>query len=78
MTEDEAKTKRCCGGRDCGSPGPDGATMCIGSACMAWNWTRWLIPGGRALGGGKVEASESSWALDGAAPVQGRCGLVNS
>lgn len=39
VTEEEAKTKRCCGGPQCGNYEPiaDG-WRCIGSACMAWRW----------------------------------------
>jgi len=38
VTEEEAKTKRCCGGQDCGhyNENPYPARWCIGSACMAW------------------------------------------
>lgn len=39
MTEDEAKDKICCGPRN---TGPDRTTSdrgCIGSACMAWEWS---------------------------------------
>jgi len=43
VTEEEAKTKRCCGPNGCGrlqddlSGSPDNAPRyCIGSACMAW------------------------------------------
>jgi len=35
MTEDEAKTKRCCG---VGGDTYNGVQWCIGSACMAWRW----------------------------------------
>ena len=48
-TEEEAKTKRCCGPEGCGnvrvSADLDGVyrpvantQLCIGSACMAWRW----------------------------------------
>ncbi|MGA0604915.1 hypothetical protein ACO2Q0_02860 [Phenylobacterium sp. VNQ135] len=36
MTEDEAKTKACCGPRNNGANGADDDILCIGSACMAW------------------------------------------
>jgi hypothetical protein len=32
MTEDEAKTKQCCG------PMAEWFDLCSGSACMAWRW----------------------------------------
>jgi hypothetical protein len=35
MTEDEAKTKRCCGNR---AAGLDDDIDCIASRCMAWRW----------------------------------------
>lgn len=38
MTEDEAKTKSCCGPRNNGSHGGDDDLLCVGSACMAWRW----------------------------------------
>lgn len=58
MTEDEAKTKRCCGATGCGEGRAVQGTMnaageispdylekrfCIGSACMAWQWERRVI-----------------------------------
>jgi hypothetical protein len=38
MTEDEAKTKRCCGGSSCGKATFHYASdrICVGSECMAW------------------------------------------
>jgi hypothetical protein len=36
VTEDEAKTKGCCGPRNAGIPAEDGDLLCIASACMAW------------------------------------------
>lgn len=45
MTEDEAKTKRCCGPDGCGFTDPrqadclNGERWCIGSECVAWRWT---------------------------------------
>ena len=38
MTEEEAKTKRCCGPADCGhyNSKPYPARWCLGSECMAW------------------------------------------
>lgn len=47
MTEEQAKTKRCCGPENCGDVGNPDATgyrhrWCNGSACMAW---RWFQPG---------------------------------
>lgn len=42
MTEEEAKTKACCGPEGCGTPVNDGTgrlvRMCIASACMGWRW----------------------------------------
>ena len=45
VTEEEAKTKRCCGPEGCGGNAemhgwPNGhiVRFCIGSACMAWRW----------------------------------------
>jgi len=40
MTEDEAKTKRCCGPEGCGFVGNDKERYCIGSQCMAWRWIK--------------------------------------
>lgn len=36
MTEDEAKTKACCGPRNNTMTAEDSDILCIGSACMAW------------------------------------------
>jgi hypothetical protein len=50
LTEDEAKTKRCCGPDGCGAPvfhvnsGEFLGRFCIGSACMAWQWRGNLEP----------------------------------
>jgi len=53
MTENEAKTKHCCGPEGTGSKGPpdnDGTCdrYCIGSACMAWRVKR--LPDGDQYG----------------------------
>lgn len=61
MTEEQAKTRRCCGPEGCGAYPPtppnyineDGEEIayipsnerfCIGSACMAWQWTPVVAP----------------------------------
>lgn len=36
MTEDEAKTRLCCGPRNRGPSRTEDEPLCIGSACMAW------------------------------------------
>ena len=36
MTEDEARTKRCCGPEGTGIPGDKGR-LCVGPECMAWH-----------------------------------------
>ncbi len=45
LTEEEAKTKNCCGDQSCGAwlpqppvPGQPQKRVCIGSQCMAWRW----------------------------------------
>ena len=44
LTEDEAKTKRCCGPEGCGYTHTSatstraGERYCIASACIAWRW----------------------------------------
>ena len=37
VTEDEAKTKSCCGPMQA-EYGRQAVVNCIGTACMAWNW----------------------------------------
>lgn len=51
MTEDEAKTKMCCGPLHFSSTDPNGQ-RCIGSACMAWRQT---------FGGGDVVEADIKW-----------------
>lgn len=43
MTEDEAKSMRCCGPSSCGvkvelADEVDFVRLCIGAKCMAWRW----------------------------------------
>ena len=42
MTEDEAKTRWCCGAQAVAAmmSGSKTGALCIGSACMAWRWSR--------------------------------------
>ena len=57
MTEDEAKTKRCCGPEGCGeehsanTTGFTTARYCIGSACMGWRFSLTAKPTPHSTGG---------------------------
>ena len=73
MTEDEAKTKRCCGPEGCGvSEVLDQvrARRCIASECMAWDWevvNRDLQPGDQTPAPDAVFSVRST--------TEGDCGL---
>jgi hypothetical protein len=71
MTEDQAKTTRCCDPNGCGEVrddnrgSPDNAPRyCISSACMAWRW----IP--------KAGTDENAQPNYYAGQWQGYCGLA--
>lgn len=83
MTEDQAKTKACCGsGYRPAENGP-----CIASACMAWRWhndyeRRWDLPRDKApegLGWDYVEAigGVAHWVRKTDTP-EGFCGLAGA
>lgn len=91
LTEDEAKTKRCCGAYDCGErrvmAGEVIERYCIGSACMAWREDLWTDTRQQHLYSTKTgkrvtsaPSSESEWRLanpdEPAPPKRGWCGLV--
>lgn len=74
MTEEEAKTKRCCGSSTCGEVRPVDdesrwsgpyPNFCIGSACMAW---RWALPSALDAAGNLVPKEKQV--------VPGYCGLA--
>ena len=72
MTEDEAKTKRCCGPEGCGDSADSGSPYyddigrcCIGSKCMAWRWE--MTP---------IRAAEVNARGDAKAKASGHCGLA--
>lgn len=62
MTEDEAKTKACCGSGF--RPMENG--LCIASACMAWRWT-WSPANHASMEADAPEANK---------PPSGHCGLA--
>ena len=81
MTEDEAKTKACCGGPGCGKWVPQtkeqmqhgipSQRLCIGSACMAWRWTddwEYKQDSFKRVDTSKKKATKSK--------TDGRCGLA--
>lgn len=84
MTEDEAKTKVCCGspavavaivstgGAMAGAPiGADANPLCIASACMAWRWD--------LAGAHRIEAdAEFQRTGHHKSPTEGRCGLAGA
>lgn len=39
MTEEEARTKRCCGPEGCGNSDANGRRRCIASDCAAWRYS---------------------------------------
>jgi hypothetical protein len=45
MTEEEAKTKSCCGPMQA-EFGKTHVVNCIGSACMAWRWDDFIVVDG--------------------------------
>jgi hypothetical protein len=81
MTEDEAKTKRCCSGA-AAHPQHDG--MCCASACSAWRWLpeEAIVTStfdGRApfktTDPAGYEAIPASWSVE-RLPLGGFCGLA--
>jgi hypothetical protein len=78
MTEDEAKTKACCGppavflmmAINAGIEPKVGDGNCFGSSCMAWRWT--------VAQGVKLERHEFDGSVTDQTPVQGHgyCGLA--
>lgn len=80
MTEDEAKTKWCPATRpvtpimnECQSTNGSWNHSCIGSRCMAWQWTVRLLPPANSLTGSPFAASPATEVSD----TDGRCGLAH-
>jgi hypothetical protein len=76
MTEDEAKTKACCGPEWCGKISDNALVRdfgvrrsCVGSVCMGWRTT--------ALGGTRYASSpDNASQRTETYPAQGFCGLA--
>ena len=82
VTEEEAKTKRCCGPSGTGRLDPTAGVitfvhrerLCIGSACMAWDWIV-VWPSG-ASERRRVKPAQDDTSIASGGSVFGYCGYA--
>ena len=80
MTEDEAKTKTCCGpdGTGYANDQPFAARWCLASQCMAWRLTETSVT---VDGVGKIVPDQTAWGpgyRQKNIPNGGYCGLAGA
>lgn len=76
VLEEKAHTKRCCGPEGSGYVDGEGIRSCIGSACMAWHFTKgiWVLSRGQFWR--KGEPSPDLMDTEERATPWGYCGLA--